>query len=347
MSSISKLRLSAAFLCAVVMTGCATFRNAEPPPKFAKPTNIVFSDEGLSTMSDLTVGVHRVPNSDVLITGHQKGSIAGLVFGPLGLAFTDAVDSSAAADKTKNVQAALSIRLGELASPLLQEQITITGKNDAFRFDSKPNPLLLKITGGLIMTFVSDTEVVPYVSLKPALQDAQKFIFWSTRYMAAVGAPRPLVGESSWTADGGKALHEATVMALSRVVKVMLQDFAQPYPRDEKSLIVVETGYPFARMRMQGFGFKLWEDEDTVGFVPKLGDGIVYTGVHILDKSTSMFRTAPADATPMLNMTPSQTQWPGQAPIASPQPFMAPPAQPKPTTASAPVTTSVVTTAKP
>lgn len=328
MFSISSLRHFAACGFAIAMTGCATFHNAEPPPTIAKPIGITYSEDGLSGMTDLPLGVFRVPDSEVLITGHQTPSVGGVMFGVVGLLASDAIDAAAGDKKTRDVQAALHLKVSTMAKEITQQQIVAAGLGEAFRVDDNTAKHNLRIVSAMVLTYVSDTEVVPYVVLKPTLQDAQKTALWGTRYLAAVGAPRPMSGDNGWAADGGKPLRDAASASLQRVVKVMLQDIVQPYPRDEKSLIVVETGYPFARMRMQGFGFKLWEDDETVGFVPKLGDAGVYTGVNILDKRTSTSAPAPADANMMLNVMPAKTQWPGQTPIASPKPFMSQPSQP-------------------
>ncbi|MFT4170913.1 MAG: hypothetical protein QM639_00015 [Rhodocyclaceae bacterium] len=349
MFSIPSLRLVAACGVAVVMTGCATFHNTEPPPAIAKPVSITYAEDGLSGLTDMPLGVFRVPDSEVLITGHQTPGVGGIMFGVLGMVAGDAIDSAAADNKTRDVQTALHFKVSTMAKEITQQQIASAGLSNTFHVDDGAAKHHLRIVSAMVMTYVSDTEVVPYVVLKPSLQDAQKTALWGTRYVAALGAPRPMVGENAWTADGGKPLREAASVALTRVVKVMLQDLVQPYPRDEKSLIVVETGYPFARMRMQGFGFKLWEDEETVGFVPKLGDVIVFTGVHVLDKRSTKSGPAPAGADPLLNLTPSQTQWPGQAFIASPKPFMSQPPQPAtppsaPASTQAPATTTTAAT---
>ncbi|MFD2579900.1 hypothetical protein ACFSTD_17770 [Novosphingobium colocasiae] len=51
---------------------------AAPPP--AAPTTIVYSNDGMSRMSDLPMGIHRIPDSNVVISGHQKGGALGLLF---------------------------------------------------------------------------------------------------------------------------------------------------------------------------------------------------------------------------------------------------------------------------
>ena len=57
---------------------------AAPAPSPA-PTAIVFSEKGANGMSDLPMGVHRIPDSDVVVSGYQGGGGIGMLFGVVGV----------------------------------------------------------------------------------------------------------------------------------------------------------------------------------------------------------------------------------------------------------------------
>ncbi|MBK7283089.1 MAG: hypothetical protein IPI83_00600 [Sphingomonadales bacterium] len=67
---------------------------ATPAPSSA-PTAIVFSEKGANGMSDLPMGVHRIPDSDVVISGHQGGGGIGMLFGVVGVLVQSSINADA------------------------------------------------------------------------------------------------------------------------------------------------------------------------------------------------------------------------------------------------------------
>src|SRR5437016_883240 len=96
--TIRKQLTTWALLLAVLsLSGCATFELSKPAPAQQQPISVKLSTEELSGWSDLPMGVYRIPDSQVIISGHQKASGAGILFGVLGLAVTSAVNTAAGA----------------------------------------------------------------------------------------------------------------------------------------------------------------------------------------------------------------------------------------------------------
>ena len=67
-----------------VLGGCATYDLTKAPPAETQPIAITYSSEGPSGWTDLPLGAYRVPNSDVIVSGHEKGGI-GMLFGVVGV----------------------------------------------------------------------------------------------------------------------------------------------------------------------------------------------------------------------------------------------------------------------
>ena len=118
----------------------------------------------------------------------------------------------------------------------------------------------LDVRGSIVLTFIDDTHVLPYVVLhatlqkywkNPQLQDPQ--ILWSTRYMSSIGAPKPLGGTGSWTENDAASLKATIAAELKQVMHHMLADVAKPVPRDEAHRILV-TGNSLSSK----IGSKLW-----------------------------------------------------------------------------------------
>ena len=279
---------------ALLLSGCATFNRAKPAPHQAQPIKVEFTSTELSGAWDLPLGTYRVPDSQVIISGHQKGGAApALIFGVVGMAVQSAVNKNAGKNATKDTGAALQITLTSQAQELADVMIAGDPFSGSFSNDAHTAGPTLSISTGVVMTFVTDTDVLPYVELKAALTEPKATSpKWTTRYIAYAGLPRPLTGDRSWTSDGGKDLNSTLTVELQRAIRFMLLDVASPYPRDDKKLTMVQGHFPFVKKRVETEGYELSEDPQFIAFVPKLGDAMVFSGVNIMEKATTVYRPA-------------------------------------------------------
>ena len=79
--------------CAVALTAQEAAAQEAAGPTQAQPTTIVYSDSGMSRMADLPMGVHRITDSNVIISGHQKGGGVGVLFGVVGMAIQSSANA--------------------------------------------------------------------------------------------------------------------------------------------------------------------------------------------------------------------------------------------------------------
>jgi hypothetical protein len=283
-------------LIAPVMAGCATFDNIKVAPAESQPISVVYSNEGPSGWSDLPMGTYQVPNSSVIIAGHQQGGGIGILFGVAGMLVQGAVNSDIGKGRVQNVQDALHVDLVPQANELTQRLLASNRFGQAFNTSANPNGPTLSVVPYVVITYVNDTEVRPYVLLKTTLRKSPAGTTeWSTRYIASAGAPVPLVGDNSLTANGGQMLKSALSQDLEEAVTVMLDDVANRHVRDESKMEYVEANYPFMKPRLAAHGYLLADDGQWLVFAPKVGDVLVLSGVSILDKSVIVHRPATAD----------------------------------------------------
>lgn len=296
MKQLARLPFIALFGASLLLTGCASFDNTKPAPAQAQPIAVKFTDEAVSGWTDLPVGTHRVPDSQVIISGHQKGGAAGILFGPLGLLVQGAVNSNIGEGATKDVKPALQLNITKRAQDIADAMVDSGRFTKVFTTKGDGPNTTLNVKSAVAVTFVGDTEVRPYVVLKASLDAVKdKQPGWSTRYIASSGQARPLVGSGSWTENAGESLKQSVDESLQRAVRFMLEDVASPSARDDNQLTLVQGYFPYVKQRFQTVGYKIAEDDQSITFIPKLGDVLVFTGVNVMDKAATTYRPATKD----------------------------------------------------
>ena len=294
MSSFSTLGQKLAIVAVCLSLGaCATYERAKPAPAVAGPITVKVNSEQLSGWSDLPVGAYKVPESDVIITGHQRGQAAGMMFGLLGVAIAHAANSNASSAGVSNTERVLRMKLTDQTRAEIEK--LVAQQPLAAKFTAQGGGTQLDVSSALLLSYVNDTQVRSFSVLKVVLTGADKRPLWETRYFASSGEAKPLEGAGSWTDNGGEPLKAAVATNLRQAVKVMLNDVAQPYSRDDKQMTVVEASFPYIKQRVQMKGYSLTEDENYIAFVPKIGDAMVLSGVNVLDKSVIVYRPAKPD----------------------------------------------------
>ena len=287
--------LCALFLFAApIISGCATYDRIKPPPAESAPISVSTGTEGASGWNDLPIGVHRVPNTDVIIAGHAEGAGIGLAFGLVGVLAADAIGNANSAQAVANVENALRIDLRPQVTATTQKLLESGRYASAF---GNGGGASLVVDPYTILTFEDDTNVRPTVFLKVTLKNgASANAVWETRYIAPAGKAFPITGAGSLTADGGQLLHQLVSEETDRAVGFMLDDVANRYPReDDNKNIYFETHLPFVRQKFGLVGDLLEDDGKVVAVAPKIADVNVFSGILIFDKFAMTYRPATQD----------------------------------------------------
>lgn len=280
-------------IISLMMTGCATYKMTVPAPVKSDTISIKYNNKKLSGWSDLPMGTYSVPNSQVIISGHQKGGGAGLLFGVIGVAVQGAINSAGGEDAIENLEKRLQISLTSQAQSATEKLIAEKGLESRFTTSSDQIGETLSVSSAVIITFVNDTDVRPYVLLKANLTDSHSSkAIWSTRYIASTGKPHPLAGSDSFTSGDGALLKSTITKALENAIKFMLADISSPQSRDNTQLTKMQSYFPYVKQQIETVGYVVGEDEESIVFIPKLGDVMTFSGVNIIDKSMAIYREA-------------------------------------------------------
>jgi len=286
MNAIAAIKVITGAIMLSLLMACTSTTIVSAPSQ-SEEIAVQFTDESLSGFFDLPGGIHRVPDSQVIISGHQAGGWVSSILGPIGVTLQSAIDSDSAETAIQDTEALLQFKLTEAADAIADDLIVQPEFAGAYTNYATTYTPVLKVKSAVILTFQNETDVKPYVLLQAALKDTRlNTDIWWSRYISSSGPARPFSGENGWTANDGQVFEDNISENLQKAINLMLTDVATPYPRLASESVTVQGFYPYVRYRMQTVGYKLYETDTTLAYVPKLGDAIVFSGVHLIDKST-------------------------------------------------------------
>lgn len=255
-----------------------------------RPTTIVFSDKGPNGMSDVPMGVHRIPDSNVVISGHQKGGGIGMLFGLAGMLIQSSANAATGTGKVRDVQDDLRFDVTAKATELTATLLADEKYKPFFTLASAGAPAgsgdTLNVTPYVVITFEGETDVRPYIVLKTkpatgAPGESPKTI----KYFCCEGKPLPLSGENGLAENNGAGLKALLTSELETAIHVMLADRSQPYPRDDQAKIAVNGYLPFLGKPIKWKGYDLGRYND-YSLVEFRGGMIVFSGVNIAEPSS-------------------------------------------------------------
>jgi hypothetical protein len=252
----------------------------DAPAQAPSPTRIVYVDEGMSRMSDLPMGVHRIPDSNVIVSGHQKGGGIGMLFGIVGVAIQSSANASGGTAKVRNVEDDLRFNATAKATELTGT-ILADGKFGQ-RFTLQAADSILNVVPYIVITFQGENEVRPYIVLKTKLYTAADQSPKAQKYFCCEGKALPLSGPGGLAENGGAGLKDLLTAELDTAIRVMLQDRAQPYTRDKETRITVKGYLPFVGkpFKMKGYDLGKYNDYALIDFSSGM---LVFGGVNIAE----------------------------------------------------------------
>ena len=249
------------------------------PTSSPAPTTIVFSEKGANGMSDLPMGVHRIPDSNVVVSGYQGGGGIGMLFGVVGMLVQSSINTETGTSKVRNVEDDLRFDVRAKAIDMTNTIMAGDKFRTAFTLTPQPGGSTMTVTPYVVLTFVKKSEDVrPYIVLKTKVAtggDSGKTI----KYFCCEGKPEPL---ASLTENNGARLKELLTAELDTAVNVMLLDRSQPFPRNDEAKLNTNGLLPFVGkpLKWRGFDLGSYKDDKLVEF---RGGIIVFSGVNIVE----------------------------------------------------------------
>jgi hypothetical protein len=276
-----KLMLAAIAGAVIAAPAAAAPEVGDAPAQAPSPTRIVYVDEGMSRMSDLPMGVHRIPDSNVIISGHQKGGGIGMLFGIVGVAIQSSANASGGTDRVRNVEDDLRFNATAKATELTNAILAADGKYGE-RFTLQAADSTLNVVPYIVITFQNETEVRPYIVLKTKLYTAADQSPKAQKYFCCEGKALPLSGPNGLAENGGAGLKTLLTAELETAIRVMLQDRAQPYIRNKDTRITVNGYLPFVGkpFKMKGYDLGKFNDYSLIDFTSGM---LVFGGVNIAE----------------------------------------------------------------
>src|SRR3954470_966769 len=135
---------------------------AAPAP--ASATTIVFSEKGANGMSDLPMGVHRIPDSNVVVSGYQGGGGIGMLFGVVGMLVQSSINTETGTGKVRNVEDDLRFDVRAKAIDMTNTIMAGDKFRTAFTLTPQPGGSTMTVTPYVVLTFVKKSDDVrPYI----------------------------------------------------------------------------------------------------------------------------------------------------------------------------------------
>jgi len=237
-----------------------------------------------SKMNDMPMGVHQIPDTAVYVSGHQGAAGVGALFGIVGFAVAHAAAQSTGESKTKDAQAALRVDIAADVERVLAAELARRGETPRFAAADAPAEGGLEIAPFVVVNFVGNDQVRPWVVLIARLKDARGEEKWKTRYIAGAGETRPLTGNDGWTGDDAAPLRKALDDAMRAAVTVLLKDATGTLRPAMPRAVKVKGQWVWVKQPLEIQARVLEETDDTLVVLPDVSDGMVIAGVNILGK---------------------------------------------------------------
>lgn len=248
-------------------------------------TSIVYPDKGPSGLTDVPMGAHRIPDSNVIVSGHQKGGVLGSVFGIFGMLAQSAANADAGKGAVGNMQDGLRFDIATKAAEMTRTIVAGESYRQKFTLSPDDRGGTLSVVPYVAITFVNETDVRPYVVLKATHSSGSRGEApRTTRYFCCEGNPMPLAGESGLSENGGAPLRELLTSELETAIHVMLLDRSQSYSRDGLTKVTAEGYLPFVgkKIKVKGYGLGRYNDYSLF----EIRGGNVFAGVHAAEQSS-------------------------------------------------------------
>jgi hypothetical protein len=280
-----KLFLAAALasLSAQPLAAQATDAAAPAAVPAAAPLSLFIDGKGPNGMSDLPMGVKRIPDSNIVVSGHQKGGALGMLFGVVGMAIQSAANTDAGGKRTNDLQDALRFdvtgRASELAGSILAEE----SFRGAYTLATAESPSGVTMVPYIVLTFVNETDVRPFIVLKTKLDpEAGSKKPRTIKYFCCEGPAMPLAGEGSLTANNGEKLKALLNAELDTALRIMLMDRRQPFARNDDARLDVNGSLPFVG---KPFKWRAWDlgNYKDYKLLEFRGGILVFGGVHAVE----------------------------------------------------------------
>jgi len=263
-------------ILAVTFSGCASFNRIANYPAPKKETTVSVASKPMSKMSELPIEAYYDEQRHIIVTGHQKGMVAGMMFGVVGVLVADQMNKSSGGTKFGS-EAAKAADLGAILNEVLDSSLT---QGHAENWKKIASDAGLQLTPYAVFTVEKTGDARLYAMLRAEIPGTNGDPTWSGRYFVRAAGEYPLQENGWMTADRfPKAIRDA----LERALKVCIDD---THGRLTGTQTVTAKGrFPFINMDFQLRAIVVQEQPDAIVAKLAVGDAMVLAGTHVLARS--------------------------------------------------------------
>ncbi|MBI2161198.1 MAG: hypothetical protein HYU25_12640 [Candidatus Rokubacteria bacterium] len=213
------------------------------------------------------------------------------------MASSSAAAKATGASKTKDFEAQLRLDIPKIAEQVLAEELERHTDGGRFATADASSDASLEIMPYLVVTFIGNDQVRPWVVLGTRLKDSGGRPKWGRQYFAGVGEVRQLGGEQGWASNDGAPLRAAVDRNLRLAIDVILREASGALSHTTGRSVKVEGNWAWRKEPMELAAQVLHESEEILVVDPKISffiEGSMFVeGVNILDKKAVTLTAEP------------------------------------------------------
>lgn len=268
-------------------SGCASFNRIADYPKANQPTSATVVAKPLSKMTELPIGAHYDKDRQIVVSGHQKGMLGGLLFGVVGVIVVDQMNKSSGEKQFGQATHNSTTDLGTLTQNILEEEKTAGRAPNWTATDAGTK---LQLSPYAVVTVQKSGKARLYAMLRAELLDAKGQSVWFVRYFARAPGEYAVDGPDGWMT--GDRFVEGMQTALRRTVQVCLADSQGRLTGSTK--IKAKGALPYLNIENLELNYiAVQETQDDIVARLAAGDALVMAGTHVLSRSD--YTISPAD----------------------------------------------------
>jgi hypothetical protein len=264
-------------LLTLVFSGCASFNRIADYPTPTKSTVVAVVDKPMSKMSELPVGAFYDKDRQIIVTGHQKGMFAGMMFGVVGVLVADQMNKSSAAGKYGDDSAKSGVDLVTLERACVDQALKSAAATNWSLGEAGAG---LRLSPYAVFTVEKSGEARLYAMLRAEIPGPDGNPTWSARYFVRAPGLHKLDGDDTWMTGG--RFGPAMQAALQRATEVCIADTHGKL--SGTTTLTAKGRYPYINTDFELRVIAVQEDADSIIGRLAVGDAMVLAGTHVLDR---------------------------------------------------------------
>ncbi len=261
---------------AVLSTGCASFNRIAPYPQPSQSLDVSVVPKPMSKMTELPLGAYYDDQRQVIVSGHQKGLLTGMLFGPVGVLVAGQANQSSAEKKFSDETSRTGSDLGSILTSLIadagREQST-----PAWTFNAEGKGRL-RLSPYAVFTVDKAGLAHLHALLRAEILGSDNKPVWSVRYFARAPGEYRLDGDDGWMEQERFANGIRT--ALQKALAACIDD-THGRLRDGRK-ITAKGRYAYLNLPFELRAIVAAEHPDEVIARLVVGDAMVLAGTHVL-----------------------------------------------------------------